>query len=98
MAGGRGGLWNDGGKPSLTDVVIRGDSARGFGGRLFQDGTATLSHVIVEGNRARGGGHNRLGLRRAWEAWSQHRATATKRLQGTWVATTAERDGKAADE
>jgi parallel beta-helix repeat protein len=60
IAGGRGGgLRNDGGALSLTDVVVRCNSPRGFGGSLFNDGTATLSHVIVEGNRARSGGHNR---------------------------------------
>jgi uncharacterized protein (TIGR03067 family) len=99
IAGGRGGgLRNDGGRLSLTDVVIRGDSARGFGS-LFNDGTATLSHVIVAGNRASaGGGHERQRLTRSWEAWFQRQATETKRLQGTWTATEATRDGEAADD
>jgi uncharacterized protein (TIGR03067 family) len=98
IAGGRGGLRNDGGTLSLTDVVIRGNSDRGLGGSLFHDGTATLDHVIIEGNGARGGGHNRRLLTRAGEAWSQCQATTTRSLQGTWTATAAERDGTAAND
>ena len=52
--------------------------------------------MIVEGNRARGGGHNQPRLTRAWKAQLQRQATAIKRLQGTWTATGAERDGIAA--
>jgi hypothetical protein len=60
IAGGRaddgGGVRNDGGRHRLTDVVLRGNSARVLGGGLFNDGTAMLRDVTVVGNAAAVGG------------------------------------------
>jgi hypothetical protein len=46
-----GGIWNDDGTLSLTDVVISGNRAR-VGGGLYNEGRTTLSGVVIEGNRA----------------------------------------------
>jgi hypothetical protein len=55
ITGGRavrgGGILNDDGKLTLTDVIIRGNHAR-VGGGLYNDGRTTLSRVSIEGNRA----------------------------------------------
>ena len=60
IAGGRaengGGIQNDGGRLSLTDVVLRNNSARVFGGGLFNNGDATLTNVTVSGDSASVGG------------------------------------------
>jgi hypothetical protein len=60
IAGGRakngGGILNDGGRLSLTDVMLRNNSARVLGGGLFNDGAATLTHVTVSGDSASVGG------------------------------------------
>ncbi|WP_143206552.1 right-handed parallel beta-helix repeat-containing protein [Singulisphaera sp. GP187] len=66
IAGGRadhgGGLRNDGGTLVLSGVIIRNNSARGFGGGLFNTGRARLTNVIIGGNHARvGGGIANLG-------------------------------------
>ena len=55
IAGGRdGGIRNDDGMLSLTDVGIRGNLARGVAG-LFSNGTAVLTDVVIAGNSARVG-------------------------------------------
>ena len=51
-----GGIWNDGGKLSLTDVILRNNSARVLGGGLFNNGDATLTNVTVAGDSASVGG------------------------------------------
>jgi hypothetical protein len=55
ITGGRavrgGGILNDDGTLSLTDVIIRRNRAR-VGGGLYNDGRTTLSGVVIEGNRA----------------------------------------------
>ena len=60
IAGGRaengGGIQNDGGRLSLTDVVLRNNSARVLGGGLFNNGDATLTNVTVSGDSAGVGG------------------------------------------
>jgi hypothetical protein len=59
ITGGRsrngGGLRNDGGRISLTGVILRGNPARGKGGGLLNEGSATLKNVRVTGNSARRG-------------------------------------------
>jgi hypothetical protein len=60
IAGGRvngngGGVENNGGDLTLTNVILRDNSARDGGG-LFNNGSATLTDVIVRGNHAREGG------------------------------------------
>jgi hypothetical protein len=53
--GNGGGIENTGGTLALTDVVIRGNSARDGGG-LFNNGRATLTDVVMRDNHARAGG------------------------------------------
>jgi hypothetical protein len=60
IAGGRaengGGIQNDRGRLSLTDVILRNNSARVRGGGLFNNGDATLTNVTVSANSAKVGG------------------------------------------
>ncbi len=63
-----GGLINDAGTASLTDVTVSGNSASVEGGGLENYGTASLTDVTVSGNSAsKGGGlynHGTLTLAR----------------------------------
>jgi SdrD B-like domain len=55
-----GGIYNQGGTMTLTDVNVSGNSSTGFeegGGGIYNDhGTMTLTNVTVSGNSAAGGG------------------------------------------
>jgi hypothetical protein len=55
-AGHGGGLRNDHGRPRLTRVLVRGNSAGAFGAGLYNSGTATRTDVIVRGDRAHAAG------------------------------------------